>query len=58
MVACKCDTSHERILFEDKIQEYADKLGLPWYETQAKTGVGIDEALEELARLMWPLAKK
>lgn len=54
MIACKCDTSHERMVFTDLIEEYSAKLGLPCFETQAKTGVGLEEALEELGRLLWP----
>eukprot|EP01127_Copromyxa_protea_P022527 TRINITY_DN8104_c0_g1_i2.p1 TRINITY_DN8104_c0_g1~~TRINITY_DN8104_c0_g1_i2.p1 ORF type:complete len:128 (+),score=20.22 TRINITY_DN8104_c0_g1_i2:507-890(+) len=58
MVACKCDTNHDRMLFADVIQENSDALGLPVYETQAKTRVGVEECLEELARQLWPIHKK
>ena len=46
----KCDRESERQIPKQIAQDYAKKIGAAHFHTSAKTGKGVDEAFQELAR--------
>jgi len=48
----KVDLEEIRSVTSDRAKEMASELGLPYYETSAATGEGVDEAIEALLALV------
>lgn len=46
----KCDRESERQIPKQVAQDYARKIGAAHFHTSAKTGKGVDEAFQELAK--------
>lgn len=44
----KCDLEDQRVVTYEEGQQVADKLGIPFCETSAKTGTRVKEAFEKL----------
>lgn len=44
----KCDLEDQRVVTFEEGQQMADKLGIPYCETSAKTGTRVKEAFEKL----------
>ena len=50
MCGNKCDLEHQRVVSTSVGQEFADSLGLPFFETSAKMNINVTEAMHELVR--------
>ena len=48
LVGAKCDLESERVISHDQAEELANKLGIMYIETSAKTGYNVDEAFKML----------
>jgi GTPase SAR1 family protein len=47
LVGNKVDLDEKRVVSTDEGKELADKLGISFYETSAKTGKNVDKVFEE-----------
>jgi len=50
LVGNKCDRQDKRVVDTDRAKKLAEKYGLAYFETSAKTGQSVDEAFMHLAR--------
>jgi len=50
LIATKCDLVEQRSVSRQAAQACADRHGLAYYETSAKTGAGVDDAFHALTR--------
>lgn len=48
----KADLEEQRIISEEKAREFADKYGLPYFETSAATGQNVTKAVETLLNMV------
>ena len=48
----KCDLEEERTVNKEKVQEYADKNGILYFETSAKKNIGIKEGFEAICEIV------
>lgn len=48
----KADLEEHRIISEEKAREFADKYGLPYFETSAATGQNVTKAVETLLNMV------
>ncbi len=59
LLANKVDLNDQRKVSSEMGSVLAAKLGdAPYFETSAKSGVGVNEAFEKIAQLVYELAKK
>ena len=50
LVACKCDLSEGRVISKEQIADVAQTLGIQYFETSAKDGTGVNEAVEAFVK--------
>lgn len=48
LLANKCDLEEEREVKKEEIKGKADELGIEFFETSAKTNLGVDEAFDKI----------
>mmetsp|Transcript_27822 Transcript_27822/g.27518 ORF Transcript_27822/g.27518 Transcript_27822/m.27518 type:complete len:207 (-) Transcript_27822:54-674(-) len=49
----KCDKEKERQISKAEAMEYARRVGVLHFDTSAKTGLGVEEIFQELAKLVY-----
>lgn len=49
MIGNKCDWEEKRVISQERGQQLADELGIPFLEVSAKSGINIDKAFYSLA---------
>mmetsp|Transcript_16300 Transcript_16300/g.16235 ORF Transcript_16300/g.16235 Transcript_16300/m.16235 type:complete len:110 (-) Transcript_16300:30-359(-) len=52
LIGNKCDLEDKRAITFEEGKAYADKLGMPYYETSAKDAANIDAGFVKLAELI------
>ncbi|XP_069780030.1 ras-related protein Rab-27B isoform X2 [Narcine bancroftii] len=52
LIGNKADLSHQREVDEKQAKELAEKYGIPYFETSAATGTGIDDSINALLDLI------
>ncbi|KAJ5080695.1 small gtp binding protein rab8 [Anaeramoeba ignava] len=52
LIGNKCDLENQREVSKEKGKEFADKIGIPFFETSAKENINIDEAFEKLIKMI------
>ena len=50
LIGNKCDLEHERQVTKEEGSELAERMGIQFFETSAKTPVNVTEALNALIR--------
>lgn len=48
-MGCKCDLNDKRVVTYEEGKEYADSLGIDFYEISSKDGTNVDEVFSTLA---------
>ena len=46
----KCDLDTSRVVSQSEGASYAERMGIPFFETSAKDGINVAEAIAELVR--------
>ena len=52
IVGNKSDLDSERVVETEAAKEFADSLGVPYFEVSAKTGSGVEDLFCELSRMI------
>ena len=58
IIANKIDLEGERVVTKKEAQAFADKYGLPLFETSAKSGQGVEEAFQTLIQKVYDRNKE
>lgn len=58
LVANKIDLNDKRAIKEEQYKEFASKYGLQYFETSAKSGIGVDEAFDALITRVYNTTNK
>ena len=57
LIACKNDLEEHRVVSEDRGKELAKSYHIPYFETSAKTGEGVNECFNQLIRQIFSESK-